>query len=643
MMYKRYWLCCVFLLFTCFVLGQGSGSLSTKSKKAARYFNEAEELLRLRKMGQALDLLLLAVEKDPSFAEPNYYLGAIYRRIGENDKALVYYRRLHDSGVEFNPAGTNFSLGQLYHLAGTYDSAQYFYNRYLESGPKDISRQDEVKLAMTKIAYALEGIKQPLSFEPYALPDAVNTLPQQYFPVLTVDGRQLIFTGRKGFAANYDEDLYICTLDANGNWSAPKSISDDINSRANEGTCTISADGRTLIFTSCAGRDGYGSCDLYIATKRGEVWGRPQNMGLAINTPYWESQPSLSADGRTLYFVSDRPGGVGRRDIWVSRKNDKGIWGKPANLGTAVNTGSDEVSPFIHVNGQSLYFSSNGFAGFGGYDLFLSQQLDSGWSEPKNLGYPLNTNNDEVSLFITADGSKGYYAFEKRQGPERLRVSNIYAFDVPAEIQVTNKSTYVVGKVYDAETKKVLEAGLVLYDLASQQLISSVNSDAINGKYFMVLTQGGDYALYVNSPGYLFQSLHFDTHEASLAEPVTIDFYLQPVKAGATVVLNNLFFDVNKYTLKKKSQLELDKVIAFMMSDPDRKIEIQGHTDDTGSDDYNMSLSLNRAKAVYEYLVAGGVDLRRLRYKGFGKLQPVAPNTTAEGRQKNRRIELKVY
>lgn len=395
-----------------------------------------------------------------------------------------------------------------------------------------------------------------------------------------------------------------------------------------------------LIFTSCVGRKGYGSCDLYVSYRTGDEWSEPENLGPNINSASWESQPSLSPDGRTLYFVSDRPAGFGKRDIYVSYyKNDS--WTKATNLGNKINTADDEVSPFIHANNQTLYFSSKGHPGFGGFDLFTAELTEVGWTNPVNLGFPLNNSDDQVSLFISSDGKKGYYAYEENYRTAHY-VSRLFEFGVPEIIQVENRSNYVQGKVYDAKSKLPIGAQIELYDIAKDELISAVTSDAVTGDYLMVLTQGSEYALYVSQPGYLFQSLAFDYSEVVDFEPINIDVFLEPLTKGVTTTLKNIFFDTDQYTLREKSKTELNKIVRFLKENETVRVGIGGHTDDVGSDEYNKELSLQRAKAVYDYLLQQGVNKQQLLYRGYGKAQPLVPNDSEENRQTNRRIDFTI-
>jgi Tol biopolymer transport system component len=285
--------------------------------------------------------------------------------------------------------------------------------------------------------------------------------------------------------------------DENGKWTHPESISKNINTRLNEGTCTISADGRKLIFTSCTGRDGIGSCDLYETKKIGSDWTTPKNLGRNVNSVEWESQPSLSADGRTLYFVSDRRSGLGRRDIWISTTDENGNWTKAVNAGKQINSQFDEISPFIHANNRTLFFASNGLPGFGGYDLFSTDKDSTAWTMPKNIGAPINDNEDQFSLFITADGKKGYYSHEETL-ESGFSKSKIFEMVIPEESQIEFRSNYVKGIIRDKDDKHPISAKIELINIRRNRVESLVDSDSITGEYLMVLTHGAEYAHYLN-------------------------------------------------------------------------------------------------------------------------------------------------
>ena len=623
---------------------QRSQRYTTNKKKAIEYYVESTNFFIRRQYDPAIELLNAAIRKDGGFAEAHLRLGKIYQTLGDEERMMHHMRRVVKAQYD-NPSFTeaHFILAEKYFEEGSYDEAKELATHVINMPRAHKVIKSDFHYLLKNIAYTRANIEKPVDFNPEPVDGGVNQLALQYFPVLTVDQQSMIFTGRAGIGPQYDEDIYISQKGADGRWGRPASLSDNINTPANQGTCTISADGRTLILTACNDREGYGSCDLYISHKTGEEWSVPKNLGPEVNGKSWESQPSLSADGNTLYFVSDRAGGQGRRDIYVSyRKN--GVWCKAINLGKTVNTPRDEVSPFIHVNGQTLYFASDGLPGFGKFDLYVAEKDEEHWTQPENLGYPINTHEDQASLFITADGKDAYYSYEKRQG-ERYVKSIIYTFEIPEAIRVRHRSSFVEGIVYDAVTKQPIKAQIELIDLASQDKISDVTSDPKNGEYLMVLTEGADYALYADREGYLFQSLTFNyTEEADqkIQEPVHIDIYLQPITKGKETVLNNIFFDTDKYEIKEISEPELNKIAKFLEENPEINISINGHTDNQGAAAYNKELSTKRAKAVYDYLLDSGISEERLKYQGFGQSKPIATNDTEAGRQKNRRIAFEI-
>jgi outer membrane protein OmpA-like peptidoglycan-associated protein len=406
----------------------------------------------------------------------------------------------------------------------------------------------------------------------------------------------------------------------------------------NEGAQNISQDGQWLIFTGCNFPNGFGSCDLYISYLDKNGWSTPENLGRTINTEFWESAPSLSPDKRDLYFASNRPGGYGGNDIYVSHYLANGRWSQPENLGPEINTIGDESTPFIHADNQSLYFTSSGHLGYGNNDLFVSRKDSNGkWGRPENLGYPINTIEDEGSMVISADGKTAYYASDRADSRGKL---DLYTFQLRDDIKPA-RTLWIKGKVFDIKTRKGLPSAVELTELQTGQVISKVQTDE-TGNYFITLPVGKDYAFNVNRKGYLFFSENFPLSQKQPDSTYNIDIPLQPIEANAMVILKNIFFDVNKYNLKSESQAELDQVVQLMKENSTLKIEISGHTDNIGKPIDNLKLSGNRAKSVVSYLAAKGIDAKRLLFTGNGDTKPIADNKTEEGRAKNRRTELKV-
>ena len=629
------------ILFFFFFSSLAQSNYSTKSKKAIKLYEEAQLLLQQRRFTAAIEKLNGAVDKDNDFLEAHLRLAFSYELLRE-----IYAQQYHlEQIVRIDPnsgkyKNVYYSLGKVYFNQGKYEQSGEMLARLESLGIENDRIKADVNSLNKNIKFAVENMDKPLDIHPTPLPRILNSFPLQYFPVLTADENTIIYTARDGISFHDDENIVTSEKDENGNWQKPVSISPNINSQFNEGTCTISADGRTLIFTNCEGRQRVGSCDLYISYKTGDEWSEPKNLGRNINSRSWDSQPAMSADGRKLFFVSDRGGGYGKRDIWMSQKDHENVWQKAENLGPIINTKEDEVSPFIHVNGVTLFFSSQGFPGFGGYDIYKSEKKGSSWSQPINLGFPINTHEDQISLFVSTSGENGYYSFErKRQG--ELNQSLLYAFEFPPNSILENKSIYLTGNIYDNETKEPLDATIELYDLGADAPISIFTSDPVTGKYYTILNENMKIALYIDREGYLFESQSFDLSNEN-NNSIINDIYLKPIKKGNSVLLNNLFFEFNSASLTADSKTELSKIIRFLKNNPLIKITISGHTDDQGSDEYNLNLSKERAKAVYSYLINHQIDATNLTFIGYGEKQPIASNEDENGREINRRIEFEI-
>lgn len=619
----------------------GQTKYSTNSKKAIKLFEEADLLLKQRRFNEAIKKLNESVTRDNDFLEAHLRLAFTYDILREPVKQQFHLEQvLRIAPKDDRYKNVYYLLGKIYFNQGKYQQSAELLDLLTGLGIENKKMQEDVVSLRDNIHFAHENMKTPIDIRPMPMPGIINSFPLQYFPVLTADERSIIYTIRDGVTFHDDENIVISNKDDTGNWEKPVSISPNINSQFNEGTCTISADGRTLIFTNCEGRQGFGSCDLYVSQKTGEDWSVPENLGSNVNSRAWESQPSLSADGRKLYFISDRAGGMGKRDIWMSEKDKNNEWSRAVNLGSVINTAEDEVSPFIHVNGITLFYASNGLPGFGGYDLYKSEWRDSVWSEPMNLGYPLNTHEDQVSLFVSTNGKNGYYSYE-RVLPSGQKESLLYQFEFPESGILENRTVYLTGYILDKETKEPLSANIELYELGDDAPFSIFDSDPVSGKYYSILSENLNLSIYIDAPGYLFENQIFDISEAS-GDEIRKDIYLTPIRAGGNVRLNNIFFEFNSASLTDESKTELMKVDDFLNDNPTVRIKIEGHTDDQGSEAYNLTLSEKRARAVYDFLINLGHKPASLSFVGYGESRPIVQNTDETSRGINRRIEFSI-
>ncbi len=622
------------------------GNYSSKNKKAIALFEGAIKLYQSNQLEKAKAKLSKAVENDATFIEPHLLLAEIFQENEQIQNAIDEYTK----AIEINP---RFNLNNFYNLAqlemrlGKYAEAKQDYKRFLVKINPNPDSKETAERQLASCNFAIEAMKHPVPFEPKNMGRAINSEYSEYFPAITADEQLFLFTRNMRMHGNDAQEDFFISKKVNGVWQTATLIGSGINSKENEGAPSLSADGQVLFFTVCVmfndygnGRKGYGACDIFYAQKIGENWSKAYNLGPTINTQFRETQPSFSADGKSLYFISNRPGGFGAHDIYVSSLKEDGSWGTPVNLGSKINTSADEQSVFIHPDGKTLYFSSNGRIGMGGYDIYVSRMDANGeWGTPVNLGYPINTYNDENSLLVTASGKVAYFSSDRAGGYGGL---DLYQFDLYEAAQ-PEKITYVKGNVYDLKTKAPLGAHFELINLETGK--SAIVSDANpgNGQFLLTLPAHNNYALTISQPGYLFYSENFALKElADETKPFFIDVPMQPIDTGSIIELKNVFFETAKFELKPESKVELNKLIAFLNVNKTLYGELCGHTDNIGDKKSNVILSKNRAKAVYDYLIANGVDAKQLTYKGYGDAKPKVKNDSDENRSQNRRTEFKV-
>jgi outer membrane protein OmpA-like peptidoglycan-associated protein/tetratricopeptide (TPR) repeat protein len=604
------------------------------SKKGANFYEQAMTKAQSENFKEAINLLMQALKTDPGFMDAYLSLGGLHLELKNYTEAIRFYEiarpidanYFHEYRVPYSIALAG--LGRFKEALSCIDTIQQF-------GPKNAQLQKQAQQRKKNYAFAVEFEEQnpPHSdFRLSPMSTAINSPYPEYFPSLTIDRKELVFTR---LVNHYQEDFFVSKLEGN-EWTKAEPLPGKINSGNNEGASNISQDGEWLIFTGCNFRNGYGSCDLYISFRENDEWTIPYNLGPEINTEHWESAPSLSPDKKHLYFSSNRPGGFGGSDIYVSVFDGK-KFGKPQNLGPIVNTAGDESCPFIHADNMTLYFTSNGHPGYGGDDIFYTRKEVNKWSTPKNLGYPINTIENEGSLFIEADGKTAYYASSRAEGQGSL---DIYTLQLPSYAQPIT-TDWVKGKVYDSLTKKGIAANVQLYDLSTNQLLNEYQTDA-SGLYLMTIPKGREYAFSVQQKGYLFYSDNYSLKEEVSSVEHIKNIPLQPLQVNATIHLKNIFFASNEYELLPASTVELETLHALLKENNTLRVEISGHTDNVGSESANKILSEKRAASVVNFLLSKGISKDRLIYKGYGESAPIAPNDTEENRALNRRTSVKI-
>jgi outer membrane protein OmpA-like peptidoglycan-associated protein len=690
-----------------------ASSLFAQKPEALQHSRRAYELEQSGQKAEALFEYNAAIRIDPTYPYPYTRIGGMYQALRNYPQALNYYHlavKLDSSFEVYN----FFNMGLAYRILQKYDSASLSFQQFLHriipvTAFDSASMRDADFWIKFNLGCLVERAKPKNTLDPIKVA-VLNSAYDDFGPSITADGQNLYFTSRRASTNkqryvegnDYGDDLFVSHRDSAGNWGAPQAIPSPVNSMDDEGTAFITADGLSAYYSLCRRSDGKGECDIYMSEVFGDKWSPPVNLGTPVNSPAWESQPSLTPDGYTMYFSSRRPGSIdGSEDIYVAYKNADGSWIKPINLGEEINTRFNERTPFIAADGKTLYFSSNGHPGFGNHDLFMTKKLEDGtWSVPINLGSPINNVGDDEYLSIPARGDKIYFA---TQGADAKSNTEIVEAILPDSLRPGPVAVFA-GMVYDAKTSEPLGATVEVRELASEDLVAVYRSNPLTGKFFITLGTGKQYGFTATAKDYAFYSANYTIPDTTSYREITYDIPLtriagaiasnekpkktgtgtdKPGKSGtpskptgdpgkptagndkpgtntegtkpsggkqsvidsnvvAVIPLNNIFFDFNKATLRPESITELKTLVRFLESNPKIRIEVAGHTDSIGTAEVNRKLSQERAEAVQAYLTQHGIPASRTRAKGYGATQQLDWNDTEEQRQKNRRTEFKI-
>ena len=618
------------------VNGQENGS-----RKALKFFEKSQSYFQSGRWKDCENELNKAIKADSTLADPYIMLGDVYLETGRLAEAVEQYRKALNFKPEYEEVVCNLLANTLFSLE-RYAEACNYYEKLLnfQDIAPELRSAIEIKLKSSRVRKTL--VENPVSFNPVNLGSSVNTRADEYINSLSADGSGIFFTRRMKNAAGqmkeFIEDFYYADITGDSLESAIQ-LNYPPGKDNDAGAVCLSPDGRLLFFTACFRSDSYGSCDLYFSEKKGDAWTVARNMGAFINSDLWDAQPSISPDGKTLYFASNREGTFGSSDLWKTERTPEGGWSKPENLGIPVNTSAAEMAPFIHYDNQTLYFSSYGHPGLGGADLFRSIHKNGAWTQPENLGYPVNSSADELVVIVNSEGNRGFISSNNLEGEGGY---DIFMFDLHEAIRPTQVS-YLKGKVFDQVSGLPLEARFELIDIVLDSIIIDASSDRQNGEFLVCLPGNRNYALNVSCDGYLFYSEHFPLSEIKPQwNPILKDIPLEPIAVGKKLVLRNIFYETDQFKLKTISYVELDKLVNFLKINQILRIEIGGHTDDEGTEEYNIELSMKRAQAVYEYLLDHGIAAGRLSFKGYGESMPVSPNEKEDGKALNRRTEITI-
>jgi outer membrane protein OmpA-like peptidoglycan-associated protein len=646
-------------------------------KEALKNIEKGDVFLNLEPyyFKNAIPFYLEAYKLNPNNSVLNYHLGKSYLYSNFKDKAIDYLEK----AVQLNPQvapDIHLYLGMGYHIDMQWDKSIEAFNKHVAIlHPKDESGvREEIQIALKQCTFGKEIAAHPVRVKIDNVGAGINSPYPDYSPVISADESIMLFTSRRPETTGGGmdplinepfEDIYLAER-ANGVWGQAKNMGTNVNTDGHDSNCGLSADGQKFLIYKDVNRG-----DVFISELEGVEWSKPSRLNKNINTDFHESSSCFSPDGNVIYFVSDKPeGGLGGRDIYKSTKDNKGKWGEAVNLGSVINTALDEEGVYLHPDGKTLYFSSKGHTSMGGYDVFKSifdENLQV-WTTPQNIGYPINTTDDDVFFTVSASGKHAYYSSIRPGGygekdvylitflgeekhispvtevPVISKVSDSIKEEVaPKKLEVQEAQlTLLKGLILDENTKQPIAATIEIIDNEKNEVIASFKSNSVTGKYLVSMPAGKNYGISVHKEDYLFHSENFDLPKSSEYQEVEKVITLKNIAVGNSIVLKNIFFDFNKSTLRNESENEIQQLVKLLTDVPTMKIEISGHTDNRGSDEYNKNLSNLRAKAVFDRLIASGIDISRLTYVGFGEEKPIATNDTEEGRQLNRRTEFKV-
>ncbi|NOZ45479.1 MAG: OmpA family protein [Chlorobi bacterium] len=660
----------IFLFGVNIIYGQESENCQKiTNNKALRLLNQATSALNYNDK-ESLNLLNQAIKLEPEFAQAYYFLGQInYKKAlyALNDINQIRFLDLYFSRAEkyfikvtkICPSHADFQafyyLGMFYYNIKQYEKAKKYLDIFVT---KTTIVGDQKNVALERLKNCntyFNLINNPVDFNPVSL-TGICTSYDEFLPLLSPDGEFMLYTSRykskeKDELTESEKEFFSISyrIDSLSNdediFTDGKPLTYPFNDGRNQGAVSISIDNNHLFITICdftnINNIPYKNCDIYTSDYKDNKWTDLRRLSDNINGENtWEGQPSVTANGKILYFASARKGGYGGIDIYRSRKKSSGKWGKAENLGPVINTVGNDKSPFIHSDSQTLYFSSDGRFGMGGYDIFFSKlQKNNTWSEPVNIGYPINTRDDDVGFIVSTNGEKAYFSSNKYSGKGGW---DIYSFKLPYEVR-PERVLFVKGKLVDENDKALIDAKVELKSTKDNRKTEAL-VDHLTGKYAVAVSvrQKEEFIMTVKKPDYTFTSQYIKPFDEEIEKPIQIDFEVKPIEVGVKVKLNNIYFDFNSSDLDSVSMIVLDNFIEFLNDNPTIVFRIEGHTDNIDDDEFNLTLSQNRAKSVYSYLLKHGIEKYRMSFKGYGESRPVANNNTDEGRALNRRTEFNI-
>lgn len=622
------------------------------NKKAIEYLEKGRNKKKYE-FKERMEYVKKALEEEPDFAEAQYEMAALQITLAVGNgtgfkPAEKYLLRAIELCPDINPYAYYY-LGQIAWGGEDYAMTVSYFEKFTKN-PENAKKPEDFDKAAALLRQAkfYEQIyKNKVEFDPKPIKN-IDTFEDEFLPMLSPDNEFLYYTKRymkQGKDVLFPQQVEELTeaQRSNGEFVKPHAMDMPFNTPGeNYGGITFSLDNKHLFITVCkANKKGYVNCDIYTSDlNREEEWGPLKNLGPNVNTEDgWEAQPSLSSDGKTLIFAGARADGKGMDLYKTERENTNAEWQPAVNMGPQINTDKNEKSPFIHSDSQTLYFTSDGWPGVGGYDIFFAKMNDDGkWTTPKNIGIPINTEKDEVGFFVSTDGLLGYISSKDLKG-KGAGGWDIFSFPLYKEAR-PEKILFIKGELRD-ETGALMSNTKIEIETMSSKKKTMLDVDSVTGKYTTVVTLKGDEdaILTVKRPDYGFYSTYIKAGDTTIGKPIKINMDVKPIEKGATFNIKDINYKSNSADLTEESKRVLQKFAEYLNETKDLSIEIRGHTDNVGNPKSNLALSTDRAFTVMDFLLQHGIPKSRVSFKGFGDTKPIADNSTETGRAKNRRTE----
>ena len=612
--------------------GQEASCEKSPNKKAMKFYEDATTSFKSRKYEDAKQSISKAIDEDPEFAMAYFLQGNIALKKKDDKTFEQSFLKVLELCPELDPE-VHFQLGWYSFDTRKYKEAEKYLTKFLSYDK--INEEQAVKAETMLIKAGLYS--HPVPFDPKPVMN-LSTRDPEYLPYISPDNELAFFTRRfdmkdkNMLTPQSVEKFMMARQQADGTYDQGTAMDYPFNlaSSNNEGGASITIDNKHLFFTV----NEKGNFDICYSDFKDGHWDEIKNMGSNVNDPkQWDSQPSISSDGNTLYFASARDS-ISGIDIYYTSKDESGNWKKAKKLGPEINTDANEKSPFLHSDSRTLYFSSDGLPGLGGYDIFMSKMDASGkWGKPINIGYPINTESDEVGFFVSTDGKTGYFASNKLNGA--MGGYDIYSFNLHPEVR-PNKVYFQKGDINGKSNEDTLNTTIEIRDAVTKK-VTKIDVDSVSGEFAFVVDFSHDLILSVKKDGYAFESQYISSKDSANEKPINEDIKLTKLEVGGQYTINDIFFSTNSYEINDTIKSVLAEFSDYLKMSPKLDVAIHGHTDNIGNPKDNALLSANRARTVYNFLIDQGIKQERLSYKGFGETKPIASNNTETGRAQNRR------